>query len=1518
MKLYRYLFLLLTLFVQTGFAQTTYPLQVNVHLLPPYSLYLSDYYSGTREKLTVTLINRDQLKPSVNVRLRMIITAPGGIRIQTNDNVPYVPVNVEAGMPVRITQDDLAQYFQPRNLITQGYLSSGRMPEGMVEFCFQAVEAFTGQVLSASSCTRAWITSQKPPLLSLPLNEENVAFRDPLNMLFQWTPMHQGLAHVEYDFIIKELWDNGMAPQAAFPYAPEIYRETLRGTSLSWGAMHPPLLPGKRYAWCIQAKARDGMDEVNVFQNDGYSEIRWFTLQDNCMPPNFVEAIAERKRISLMWGTRPEHVGFTVSYRLIKSKTTTLTTGDQVEAGAWKELQVNEPNAVLYGLQSGGTYEYRVASLCMTGVPVYGDIFTVTLPATDSARLAQCGIMPEVNLLNQEPIQELKTSEVFVAGDFPITITRLSGANGTYTGEGWTVIPWLNDAKVAVEFTTIVINTDKQMISGFVEAQYDKNESQVANADDVFEGGFDQGVVKTGLTQVDYSFDFSIPGVESFMLDDEGTLVITDSDGNEHAVTAQTSMEGGQNEGDKVVVFPMTVKDKDGNVFLVEKVTETDAAGNTSTVAKATRIGNMGATLAEDSFDRTQLDFEKAIVTFSKGSGYYAFDTWEAYYDKISLIESKYEKLHTDYYVPWKLLVSGKTDVVSAAIRINDPIIDVDKVEFKTPKGVTLTASREGNVYTIQLVDGPAGDVQELYALYPKGDGKYWNLGKLSIATYAPQRHDVVLVSVKGTVIDSGIEAKLKEVYDPVGVTFNVSRDTMEYDPEQLMMQSTGLSTYNEAMRTLNNTYRARRTSFNRKANYLFFLKATGNVDINNRDFTGFMPRGGQFGYIFTSEIKDINEPVTVAHELGHGRFKLYHTFDKHYGGYEKGNTTNIMDYSNKTHFAKWQWDQVHDPAMVVGVFEGDEKSEYSTGEYFSKLLQQIRCAYASGIDQIQMPEKYRSDKGGEVGAFDYGLSVSEDEINGLKIRSASWKTSGGTSISGLLTPRVDASRGEIQFGNFLIKVSAAVYNINDGLSPFEHFRRYLCPVESEITAEFNKVWDSGIKQKIAMNEEPSTQDIDYVKQIASCASRHLDVDSRYKLIQAIMDYSTTEYYEDLLLDIIQTTPAGVPSKDLFTKINQNKKLLDQLISTMDNLWGEEKNFDRLAKEYYALFTRGHTPSELNDKYAELAENRKLFFYGFGHICAWSISASRNYDVLSFDEHQVFNVEYRTYNPTQDGSSIPTCDSNDETYDIGIQELVAVSFLSDNFLGKKGATVLIPAPVYYILIKSHWNEEYYQAANAAWAAIGIVTPIDEFFLIGKALQYGSRGLKALRFSSVKTLAKNKKILVPLTDEGISLRRLGEERNVKVDDFVEWGVVKGADDFADYVKTLKTKVNPRRDYPDGIFERHVTGDDIQYEAIGGGEKIWADGIDSGKKALLDAKHNPGTFYTIESYNQKPFLYGDLEDEFRRYSKIILDKSNPVDELVIFISQGNQSSVKLFEHLGSKYNVPVKVELVPWNP
>ncbi len=184
---YRLLLLLGLLGGLPALCQTTYPVQVNAHLLPPYSLYLSDYYGGTSEKLTLTLLNRDLVQPRLNVRLRMSISAPGGLRIQTRPEAYLPTITLESGQPLRLSLEDLAPYFQPQNFFDQ-VLREGKLPEGMVEFCFQAFEAYTNQPLSTPSCARAFITSQKPPLLSLPQKDEGIAFREPLNLLFQWTP----------------------------------------------------------------------------------------------------------------------------------------------------------------------------------------------------------------------------------------------------------------------------------------------------------------------------------------------------------------------------------------------------------------------------------------------------------------------------------------------------------------------------------------------------------------------------------------------------------------------------------------------------------------------------------------------------------------------------------------------------------------------------------------------------------------------------------------------------------------------------------------------------------------------------------------------------------------------------------------------------------------------------------------------------------------------------------------------------------------------------------------------------------------------------------------------------------------------------------------------------------------------------------------------------------------------------------------------------------------------------------
>jgi hypothetical protein len=109
---------------------------------------------------------------------------------------------------------------------------------------------------------------------------------------------------------------------------------------------------------------------------------------------------------------------------------------------------------------------------------------------------------------------------------------------------------------------------------------------------------------------------------------------------------------------------------------------------------------------------------------------------------------------------------------------------------------------------------------------------------------------------------------------------------------------------------------------------YIFVLQ---RASLDNT--SGDMPRGCQFGYIFTGAITDAagsgmskNEIIgrTVAHELGHGTFKLRHTFDSEYR-IAKATTENLMDYSWGTDLVKHQWDAIHAPGLVIGLFERDE-----------------------------------------------------------------------------------------------------------------------------------------------------------------------------------------------------------------------------------------------------------------------------------------------------------------------------------------------------------------------------------------------------------------------------------------------------------------------------------------------------------------------------------------------------------------------------------------------------------------
>ncbi len=225
----------------------TYPVQVNVYALPPYSKFLSDYYTSSREKLVVSLLNRDQQRPNLEVQLQMTVTAANGLKIQSRPEINYPTITLTEGVMARLTQNDLEPYLLPKNITTQGYLDQGKLPDGLVEFTFQAIEKYTRKPLSLPGTARVWLATEKPPILNLPFNNEFIAFKEPLNIKFQWMPQHKNLSQVEYDFELREIPTSAAVPQSVYPYSPVIYQERLLYTNLLYGVMMPPLEANKTY-----------------------------------------------------------------------------------------------------------------------------------------------------------------------------------------------------------------------------------------------------------------------------------------------------------------------------------------------------------------------------------------------------------------------------------------------------------------------------------------------------------------------------------------------------------------------------------------------------------------------------------------------------------------------------------------------------------------------------------------------------------------------------------------------------------------------------------------------------------------------------------------------------------------------------------------------------------------------------------------------------------------------------------------------------------------------------------------------------------------------------------------------------------------------------------------------------------------------------------------------------------------------------------------------------------------------
>ena len=921
------------------YGQTTYPVQVYTQLTPPYTSYLPAYYSGVNQKLKVTLINTDMAQSELSVYLRMRIQS-SSFTIETPENVYTERISLQAGVPLQLSLNDLATYFKNENMRISGgrneFLRTNTLPDNFYRFNFEVYEATTGRLLSNPKLgfVQAMIASGEPPILNMPLKGSTIMEANIPSIMFSWTPRHMNSMAsaygTEYEFTLVEIFDKQVAPEAAFDYSRVLYTETVRSTSFVHTVAQPMLVPSMRYAWRVRAVAREGIEEANVFKNNGYSPISWFDYTVDCKLVQY-DKVEVKDRVATISWQKTDAIDYDVQYR-------------KKGSNKWYEGSLKDHETCpVYNLKFGEEYEYKIGVRCTMNDPfAYTDVKGFRMPE-ELAKNSNCGILPNINVSNQTPTRELQTKLPILVGDFPVFVTKVSGS-GKFTGEGYVGIPYLKNAKIAVTFKDITVNTDNRMITGFIETKYDVSASGnnlLWDVDETLTGGKGVGDIRTGEEKAQYIVDYTISSsltkvpIRKDTSEDNiegGETAETTSGENERYIITLTDESGGEHE-QVVEKFPTTIEDKSGATYNVDK------EGNIKQVSSKSDV---------KLDDKTKYVQDKvATIQFESIDGVtkYALDAYNDVYKEVAEFEREYiVEEGNPVRASIKFMEANSSDDIFVRLVNSEESFDPAKVHFVTDnqKEYKATYNAEERGWRLTLVGSDANDGLEVFAVYKKGNSEYSTLAVLKVVSYEPKSVNIALVPVneaKGNFTDiAKVKDELNKVYNKVGITVNVSlTDNFDYTLDSFDVTGSGLfSTRTNDMKAIESAFMAT-AQYKENTAYLFIMDISPEVD-DNSVALGDMPRKSQFGYLFKGASAN-----TVAHEIGHGLFHLDHPFARANAANsfnKESLTDNLMHYHGGHNLAKLQWDAIHAPGLVIGMFEkdGDGMSAIVTQNSMEKI----------------------------------------------------------------------------------------------------------------------------------------------------------------------------------------------------------------------------------------------------------------------------------------------------------------------------------------------------------------------------------------------------------------------------------------------------------------------------------------------------------------------------------------------------------------------------------------------------
>ncbi len=872
---------------------------------------------GSTSGMLLTVLLKQTNRFQYPVRLRLTIESQE-VFIQTKSNYIPPPIFLDGGVPVTLTGADLAGYFNSRNLNITGSnaeaIRRGKpLPEGFYTFTVEVLDYNRGVTVSNQGRAMAWLMLNDPPFLNMPVNQSTVEQRQPQNLLFQWTPRHTGSPNaafnVRYQFELVEIRPAGRNPNDAMLTTPPVYETEVFGNTLIYGPGEPQLIPGMQYAWRVRAIDNSGKD---LFENNGYSEVYQFTYGEACKTPvNIFATPNSSSKVSISWNQEIAHDRYEVKFRKKSEQYT-----------PWHTYATESDRVEVPYLMAETTYQYKVYGECFGNKSEPSALLEVTTPEVEEFA---CGdeIVP-YEPVNQEPVDQLFYGSIIKAAKFEVFVTRAQRTGEGFTGTGLMTLPFLKSIRVPATFENIIVNTDYELIAGQVITTHAPAEN-VLNTDSLFTSDDTMGDMAdevgdaTGADTV-----IVVDGdIDTLFLDGNGDIIVVTTDGDEINMGELGTDLDGDGEPDEAVAFV----DEDGDAYVI------DTGGN----GGGNYVGNYGGGGNTDPSDYTPNGHENRfdfIVQFAEdpndphgGFDQKDFDAHQ-HYEQMTIKED-------EYTIPWKSMVTGNSGRIQATYKPEGEA----RVVYKSGYGnrPIESSTTQDDIVTDQiLLQGRMhGEVEQLYATgVDTTGGDYYEeaLGRINLISYNAQSLDLTIVPVNDDQTNIGnLQQDLNAIFAQAGISIGSIHQLQslsvpgwdkdgdnKFDDGDGNLFSPRSAEMNEVIRQLKNTYGRDKNTY-----YIFLIPETTKTPTR----LGAMPRKTQYGFIFTRNLGSYDLSKVIAHELGHGAFTLEHPWQDN-PALAEGTTQNLMDtHPTGTTLRKPQWDQIHDPELVIGLFEEEGES---------------------------------------------------------------------------------------------------------------------------------------------------------------------------------------------------------------------------------------------------------------------------------------------------------------------------------------------------------------------------------------------------------------------------------------------------------------------------------------------------------------------------------------------------------------------------------------------------------------